>query len=95
MKKRLSKHLIFVIFAFACPLIAFIVTLAYQQYANSVHWRSLTDKEGTTDAAGAMLAFGEFIQLIFFTLIGCAVGIIFAILSFCFWRRAKRRMVTE
>jgi hypothetical protein len=88
-KQRFRKHIIFAILSVACPIIAFSSTLIYQHIVDSDFWNSLSDKEGTTDAAGAMMGFAQAIELIFFTVIGCVVGIIFAVISFLLWRRSK------
>jgi hypothetical protein len=88
-KQGFRKHIIFAVLSVACPVIAFSSTLIYQYLVNSNFWNSLSDKEGTTDAAGAMMAFAEVIELIFFTIIGCIIGVIFAVISFLLWRRTK------
>jgi hypothetical protein len=90
-KQRFPTHILYAVLAIICPLIAFLGTLAYQSVANSNFWQSITPDES---AAGAMMAFAEFVQLIFFTLIGCFVGIIFAVISIWLWlkQRALRRI---
>lgn len=88
-RQQSCKHITFAVLAVVCPVIAFLFTLSYQYFANADFWASLSDKEGTTDVAGAMMAFAVFVQLIFFTMIGCFVGIIFAAISFSLWRKTK------
>ncbi len=88
-KQRFRKHVIFAVLSIGCPVVAFSSTLIYQYFVNSNFWGSLSDKEGTTNAAGAMMAFAEFVELIFFTVIGSVVGIIFAVISFWLWRKTK------
>lgn len=43
------------------------------------------------------MGFAEFVQLFFFTMIGCFVGLIFAVMSIWLWfeQRALRRFVDE
>ena len=93
-KQRFPKHLRYAVLAAICPLIAFCGTLAYQSVANSDFWQSITPEES---AAGAMMAFAEFVQLVLFTLIGCFIGLIFAVISIRLWfrQRALRRLVNE
>jgi hypothetical protein len=93
-RQRFSKTLLYACLAIFCPLVAFSGTLAYQSVANSDFWQSITPDES---AAGAMMAFAEFTQLVFFTLIGCFVGLIFAVMSVWLWfeQRALRKLVDE
>ncbi len=83
-KQRFSKHILYAVISFICPIVAFFATLAYQSVVNSSFWQSITPDES---AAGAMMAFAEFVQLFFFTMIGCLVGIVLAVISL----RLKRR----
>jgi hypothetical protein len=83
-QQRLSKHVVYAVLSLVCPIIAFFATLAYQSAANSEFWSSLTTEES---GAGAMMAFAEFIQLILFTMIGCILGTIFALISLRIQRR--------
>jgi len=93
-KQRFPKYILYAGLSVICPLVAFLGTLAYQTVVNSSFWQSITPEES---AAGAMMAFAEFVQLVFFTLIGCFVGLIFAVMSIWVWfkQRALRRLLDE
>lgn len=52
----------------------------YQQIQNAGFWTSL-GRDETSDMAGALFAFTEVIQFIFVLLLGCIIGVIFAIIS--------------
>jgi len=85
-EQRFPKYVVYAVLSLASPIIAFLATLAYQSVTNSAFWSSITTEE---NAAGAMMAFAEVVQLIFFTMIGCFVGIIFAVISL----RVQRRIL--
>ena len=93
-KQRFSKHIRYAVLAIICPLAAFGGTLAYQSVANFAFWQSMTPDE---NFAGAMMAVAEFGQLILFTVIGCFIGLIFAVISFWLWfkQRALDKLVNE
>jgi hypothetical protein len=83
-QQRLPKHVVYAVLSLACPVIALFATLAYQSTANSEFWSSLTTGD---NAAAAMGAFAEFVEVIFFTMIGCVLGMISAVISLCVQRR--------
>jgi cell division protein FtsX len=83
-KQPFSKHIVYAVLSFICPIVAFFVTLAYQSVVNSSFRQSLGHDDGM---AAAMMVFSEIAQIIFFTMIGCVIGIIFAVISL----RLKRR----
>ncbi len=85
-QQRPSKHIVYAVLSLASPIIAFLATLTYQSIADSAFWSSITTEE---NAAGAMMAFVEIVQLILFTMIGCFVGMIFAVISL----RVQRRIL--
>ncbi len=93
-KQRFPRHILYAVLSVICPLVAFLGTLVYQSVANSSFWQSITPDES---AAGGMMGFAEFVQLFFFTMIGCFVGLIFAVMSIWLWfeQRALRRFVDE
>lgn len=97
-KRRLSQHIVCGIFALVCPVVAFSATLIYQWFAYSDFWNSLPqDNESTTHAAGAMMGFAEVVQIIFFTAIGCLVGVVFAGISIWLWfkQRASHKLMPD
>ena len=85
-QRRFHKHIVYAVLSLVSPVIAFIATRAYQSAANSEFWNSLKTGDGESAAAvwGAM---DEFAQLINFTMIGCIIGIIFALISLRIQRR--------
>ena len=93
-KQRFPKYIVYAVLSLVSPIIAFSATAAYQSFAHSDFWNSMTHDE---HAAGAMMAFAEGMQLIFFTVIGCFVGVIFALISVWLWfeQRNLRKLITE
>ena len=85
-KKRFPKYVVYVVLSFAAPVVALLVTFTYQSITNYSFYQSLTRDESF---AGAMMGFAEVVQLMLFTLIGCLVGIIFAVISL----RVQRRVI--
>ena len=75
---RFPEHAIYALISFICPIAAYQGTLLYQSIANSEYWQSLTPGENVT---GALMAFSEITQLIVSLVIGCTVGLLFAVLS--------------
>ena len=83
-KQRFPKHIIYALISLASPITILFATLAYQSAANSSFWHSITPEES---GAGAMMAFAEVAQLIFLSMVGCLLGLIFAVLSIRLQRR--------
>lgn len=92
--QQFPKHIVYAVLSLASPVIAFSATVAYQSFAHSDFWNSMTHDE---HAAGAMMGFAEGMQLVFVTVIGCFVGIIFAAISVWLWfeQRNLRKLITE
>jgi hypothetical protein len=78
-KKQFFKHIVYAFLSLASPAVALLATLTYQWLAYSSFWQSITRND--SNAASIMMSRGEITQLILFTMIGCAVGIILAIIS--------------
>jgi hypothetical protein len=83
-EQRFPKYVVYAVLSLAPPIIAFLATLTYQSVANSAFWSSITPEYS---AAGAMMGFAEIVQLILFTMIGCFIGMIFAVISLRIQRR--------
>jgi type III secretory pathway component EscR len=85
-EQRFPRYVICAVLSLASPIIAFLATRTYQSVANSAFWSSLTPEDS---AAAVFGVFAEIGELIFFTMIGCFVGIIFAVISL----RVQRRIL--
>lgn len=88
--KRSRKHIIYALVSFACPIVAFFAMDLYQSTINADFWQSLVPGDDSSNTAGAMMAIGELIQMIYSLLLACFIGLIFAILSL----RHRRRILS-
>lgn len=74
------KHLIYTLISFACPVIAFLMVIAYQSVAHAHDWEGIA-QDSDSGAAGALLMFAEIVQIVFAVLFGSIIGLIFAVLG--------------
>ena len=86
---RVSGRTIYALIAFACPVIAFAAINVYQSYAHAHFWNSVNGVEGDYSIAVGIMALAEFVAIVFYTVVGCFVGLIPAFLSF----RLQRKFV--
>ena len=76
--QRIQKHIVYGVISFFCPIVAVIAVSIYQSVVDASFWQSMTPED---NAIGAMMAFGELVQLIGVSIVGCLFGIIFAVAS--------------
>ena len=84
-----KSRFIFALLSAVFPFATVAGVLAYQSVAHANFWRSLTPDES---AAGAMMAFGEVVQLVIFTTVGCIIGFVLA--GFSLSLQGRKRVVS-
>jgi hypothetical protein len=82
---RSRKHIVFAVISFLSPVAAYLIVDAYQTARDLEFWGKF-DREYTF--VYAMMGIGELVEAVFWTLIGCLIGLVFGGLSFWLKRKA-------
>jgi hypothetical protein len=78
---KISGHHAYCVLSIACPVVSVAAAIIFQSLAHSDFWNSITPEDDADRAAGAMMAMGEVITILFYLTVGCVIGVLLALKS--------------